>query len=330
MLKKQIALLLVLLLVGALYPHFTQAQGSSYAVIDAKTGRLLEGSAEHVQLPIASLTKMWTAVVVAQEVDLKEHAKISSNATSQEGSSIYLKNGEDTPVDFLLYGLMLRSGNDAAVALAEHAGGSVVGFVKLMNDQAKLMGLNDTYFQNPSGLHHEEHLSTAYDTALMLKIAMENKELRPILTASHYKGNGKSWGNKHKLVRLDSTAIAGKTGFTKAAGRTLATYFKDSEKEIIVVTLNQSNDWEMHQQLAQNVFTQYDRVQVIEKGSYELPGGLVIKTNKPVYVLKNKKDQVSHLVILNRKKSLQKVARWEVQINGKTILTQKVHIERME
>jgi D-alanyl-D-alanine carboxypeptidase len=320
----------VLLLVGALYPHFTQAQGSSYAVIDAKTGRLLEGSAEHVQLPIASLTKMWTAVVVAQEVDLKEHAKISSNATSQEGSSIYLKNGEDTPVDFLLYGLMLRSGNDAAVALAEHAGGSVVGFVKLMNDQAKLMGLNDTYFQNPSGLHHEEHLSTAYDTALMLKIAMENKELRPILTASHYKGNGKSWGNKHKLVRLDSTAIAGKTGFTKAAGRTLATYFKDGDKEIIVVTLNQSNDWEMHQQLAQKVFTQYDRVQVIEKGSYELPGGLVIKTNKPVYVLKNKKDQVSHLVILNRKKSLQKVARWEVQINGKTILTQKVHIERME
>jgi D-alanyl-D-alanine carboxypeptidase len=329
-LRKQIALLLVLLLVGALYPHFTQAQGSSYAVIDAKTGRLLEGSAEHVQLPIASLTKMWTAVVVAQEVDLKEHAKISSNATSQEGSSIYLKNGEDTPVDFLLYGLMLRSGNDAAVALAEHAGGSVVGFVKLMNDQAKLMGLNDTYFQNPSGLHHEEHLSTAYDTALMLKIAMENKELRPILTASHYKGNGKSWGNKHKLVRLDSTAIAGKTGFTKAAGRTLATYFKDGDKEIIVVTLNQSNDWQMHQQLAQNVFTQYDRVQVIEKGSYELPGGLVIKTNKPVYVLKNKKDQVSHLVILNRKKSLQKVARWEVQINGKTILTQKVHIERNE
>jgi len=320
----------VLLLVGALYPHFTQAQGSSYAVIDAKTGRLLEGSAEHVQLPIASLTKMWTAVVVAQEVDLKEHAKISSNATSQEGSSIYLKNGEDTPVDFLLYGLMLRSGNDAAVALAEHAGGSVVGFVKLMNDQAKLMGLNDTYFQNPSGLHHEEHLSTAYDTALMLKIAMEIKELRPILTASHYKGNGKSWENKHKLVRLDSTAIAGKTGFTKAAGRTLATYFKDGDKEIIVVTLNQSNDWQMHQQLAQNVFTQYDIVQVIEKGTYDLPGGMVIKTNKPVYVLKNKKDQVSHLVILNRKKSFQKVARWEVQINGKTILTQKVHIERME
>ena len=323
-------LLVVLFLVGALYPHFTQAQGSAYAVIDAKTGRLLAGSGEHIQLPIASLTKMWTAVVVAQEVDLKEQTKISSNATSQEGSSIYLKNGEETPVDFLLYGLMLRSGNDAAVALAEHAGGSVVGFVKLMNEKAKIMGLNNTYFQNPSGLHHEEHLSTAYDTALMLKIAMDNKALVPILTASYYKGNGKHWENKHKLVRLDSTAIAGKTGFTKAAGRTLATYFKDGDEEVIVVTLNQSNDWQMHQQLAQNAFTQYDRVQVVEKGLYDLPGGMVIKTEKPVYVLKSKKDQVTHLVVLNRKKSLQKVARWEVQINGKTILSQKVHIERIE
>jgi D-alanyl-D-alanine carboxypeptidase len=86
----------------------------------------------------------------------------------------------------------------------------------------------------------------------------------------------------------------------------------------------------MHQQLAQNAFTQYDRVQVVEKGLYDLPGGLVIKTEKPVYVLKSKKDQVTHLVVLNRKKSLQKVARWEIQINGKTILTQKVHIERNE
>jgi serine-type D-Ala-D-Ala carboxypeptidase (penicillin-binding protein 5/6) len=329
-LRKKIALLLVLLLVGMLYPHFTQAQGSSYAVIDAKTGRLLAGSGEHIQLPIASLTKMWTAVVVAQEVDLKEHAIITPNASTQEGSSIYLKNGEDIQVDVLLYGLMLRSGNDAAAALAEHTGGSVEGFVKLMNEKAKLMGLNNTNFQNPSGLHHEEHLSTAYDTALMLKIAMDIKELKPILTASHYKGNGKSWENKHKLVRFETKAIAGKTGFTKAAGRTLATYFKDGEKEVIVVTLNQSNDWQMHKQLAQNVFTQYDRVQVIEKGLYDLPSGLVIRTEKPVYVLINKKDQVSHLLILNRKKSLQKVARWEVQINGKTILSQKVHIERSE
>lgn len=323
-------LILAVLLVCSIYPDFSKAQGSSYAVIDAKTGRLLAGSGEHDKLPIASLTKMWTAVVVADEVDLAESTEITSNAATQEGSSIYLKAGEATTVNVLLHGLMLRSGNDAAVALAEHAGGSVSGFVNLMNDKAKLLGLKDTTFTNPSGLHDDRHLSTAYDTALMLKIAMENKELRPVLTATHFKKEGTYWENKHKLVRLESSAIAGKTGYTKTAGRTLATYFKDGDEEVIVVTLNQSNDWQMHKQLAQNVFSQYDRVQVINDGSYDLPGGLIVKADKPVYMLKKKDEQVSHLLVMNRAKSSQKVARWEVQIDGKTILAKKVHIERIE
>ena len=328
--KKSIILILAVLLICAFQPNFSNAQGSAYAVIDAKTGRLLAGSGEHDKLEIASLTKMWTAVIVADEVNLKDNAQISPNAATTEGSSIYLKTGEETPVDVLLYGLMLRSGNDAAVALAEHAGGSVEGFVKLMNEKAKLMGLKDTTFTNPSGLHDEQHVSTAYDTALMLKIAMENKKLRPILTATHFKQKDTYWENKHRLVRLDSAAIAGKTGFTKVAGRTLATYFKDGDKEVIVVTLNQSNDWQMHRELAQNVFSQYDRVQVIKEGTYDLPGGLVMKSDEQVFMLKKKDEQVSHLLVLNRAKPLQKVARWEVQINGKTILSKKVHIERNE
>ncbi len=313
------------------YPKFTQAQGSSYVVIDAKTGRILAGSGEHQLLPIASLTKIWTAVVVAEEVDLKETTKITPHASSQEGSSIYLKTGVETPIDVLLYGLMLRSGNDAAVALAEHAGGSVDGFVKLMNDKAMLMGLKNTKFQNPSGLPHEEHMSTAYDTALMLKIAMENKELETIFTTKNYNQNGLSWENKHRLVRAEPSAIAGKTGFTKAAGRTLATYFKnDKEEEVIVVTLNQSNDWNVHKQLAQSAFNQYDKVQVIKKGSYDLPGGLVIKPNNPVFILKKKNEQISHVIYLSRKEDLKNIGRWDVQINGQTIITQKVQIERNE
>ena len=326
--RKSIILLLAFLLISAVYPGSSKAQGSSYAVIDAKNGRLLAGSGEHDKLPIASLTKMWTAVVVADEVDLTEETKISSNAATQEGSSLYLKTGTDMRVDVLLYGLMLRSGNDAAVALAEHAGGSVSGFVKLMNEKAKLMGLKDTVFKNPSGLHHDEHLSTAYDTALMLKIAMENKELRPILTARNFKQKGTYWENKHKLVRLDELAIAGKTGYTKKAGRTLATYFKDGDEEVIVVTLNQSNDWQMHKQLAQDAFSQHEKVQVIQKGSYDLPGGLVVKVKKSAFLLKKKDEQVSHLLVMNRKKSSQKTARWEVQIDGKTVYTQKVEIKR--
>lgn len=328
--RKPFLFILVVILVVAVFPNFSQAQGSAYAVIDAKTGRLLAGSGAHDKLAIASLTKMWTAVVVAEETNLKDITQISPNAATTEGSSIYLKTGEEKPIEVLLYGLMLRSGNDAAVALAEHTGGSVPGFVKLMNEKAKVMGLKDTTFTNPSGLHDDQHLSTAYDTALMLKIAMENKDLRPIIMAANYKQKGTYWENKHKLVRSDTKAIAGKTGFTKTAGRTLATFFKDGEEEVIVVTINQSDDWNMHQQLAQNAFTQYDRVQVIQKGSYDLPGGMVVKAKQSAYVLKKQDEQVSHLLVLNRAKANAKVARWEVQIDGITILSKKVNIERNE
>ncbi|MBO1910334.1 D-alanyl-D-alanine carboxypeptidase, partial [Microvirga sp. 3-52] len=140
----------------------------AWVVIDAETGRLLSGSNEHVRLPIASLTKIWTAFTVLESGAPLGMTTISPEAASAEGSSIYLQQGVTADVEGLLYGLMLRSGNDAAYALAEHAGGSLDGFVDLMNENAIVFGLNDTVFTNPSGLHNEIHLSTAYDTALMM------------------------------------------------------------------------------------------------------------------------------------------------------------------
>lgn len=137
------------------------AAGSAWAVIDADTGRLLDGSNENVQLPIASLTKMWTALTFI-ESGADGDVVISPAAASAEGSSIYSQQGAVMDSDALLYGLMLRSGNDAAFALAEHAGGSVDGFVDMMNEKAQFYGMERTTFKNPSGLHHEEHLSTAY------------------------------------------------------------------------------------------------------------------------------------------------------------------------
>ena len=154
---------------------------------------------------------------------------------------------------------MLRSGNDAAHALAEHAGGSMEGFVDLMNEKALFYGLNDTVFTNPSGLHDEHHLSTAYETALMLYYAMGNEKFREIATHKNYSYQGEeqaySWRNKHRLIHSEPTAIAGKTGFTKAAGRTLVTYFEKDGKKIIVVTLNDGDDWNTHINLSDKVFS---------------------------------------------------------------------------
>ena len=153
------------------------AQGA-WAVIDADTGRLLNGSNENVRMPIASLTKIWTAFTVLESGEPLGITTISSAAASAEGSSIYLKQGVTADVEGLLYGLLLRSGNDAAYALAEHAGGSVEGFVDMMNNKALIYGLNDTVFTNPSGLHNDLHLSTAYETALMLYYGIQNEKFQ--------------------------------------------------------------------------------------------------------------------------------------------------------
>lgn len=274
-----------------------QAQANSYAVIDASTGRLLQGVSADERAPIASLTKMWTALIVIEEAQLTDVVTVSRRAAMSEGSSIYLQEGDQVTVETLLYGLLLRSGNDAATALAEHVGGSVEGFVKLMNDKARLHGLAHTTFVNPSGLHDEAHLSTAYETARQLQIAMKNPIFRKIASTVVYE----TWHNKHRLLVENVGAIAGKTGFTKAAGRTLATYFERGDKAFVVVTINEGDDWRIHRYLADAIDDNYEKVTIVEKGTYQIPQAEV-KIEKPISLLLTEEEQgqLKHVLIAKR------------------------------
>jgi len=303
--------------------------GSGYAVLDGETGRVLIGSNSDERLPIASLTKIWTALVAIENSELQDEVVISPKAAMAEGSSIYLQAGETVTVETLLYGLMLRSGNDAATALAEHVGGSVEGFVKLMNERAVIAGLTNTVFMNPSGLHHEEHLSSARDTAEMLRTALQNKTFEKIASTVLYRANtinGMLWENKHRLLREGSgmaadiddeteqpvsslksatgTAYAGKTGFTKVAGRTLATAFQKDGQTCIVVTLNASDDWNVHRSLSNKVWQDYDLETVVKKGKYNVNKKLAIRLEEPVRLQLNKeeKEQVRQVLHVSRKR----------------------------
>lgn len=303
--------------------------GSGYAVLDGETGRVLIGSNSDARLPIASLTKIWTALVAIENSDLQDEVVISPKAAMSEGSSIYLQAGETVTVETLLYGLMLRSGNDAATALAEHVGGSVEGFVKLMNERAVIAGLSNTVFMNPSGLHHEEHLSSARDTAEMLRIALQNKTFEKIASTVLYRAdtvNGMLWENKHRLLREGSgmaadiddeteqpvsslksatgTAFAGKTGFTKVAGRTLATAFQKDGQTCIVVTLNESDDWNVHRGLSNKVWQDYSLETVVKKGKYNVNKKLAIRLEQPIRLQLNKeeKEQVRQVLHVSRKR----------------------------
>ncbi|MEI4768433.1 D-alanyl-D-alanine carboxypeptidase family protein [Psychrobacillus sp. FJAT-51614] len=300
---------------------------SSYVAIDVNSGRILEGSNVHAELPIASLTKVWTALTVLDASDLDEEITISTQAASQEGSSLYLKPGEVWTVESLLYGLLLQSGNDAAYALAEHTGGSVEGFVKMMNEKIELAGLDNSHFTNPSGLHHDDHFASAIDMANMLRLALKNKDFEKIASAKTFRPKERNvlWKNKHKLLHYSDQAVAGKTGYTKRAGRTLVTYFKEGSKEIIVVTLNNSNDWKTHTELADNIFANYENVKVVEKGKYKLFNKEVIKVKQDYILLLNKeeKSQMQNVLHIPRKKDSNSYM-WNVYINNELALRFKV------
>ena len=323
-------IMLMIIVLMVILPQTSFARGGSgYAVLDGNTGRVLIGSNSNERLPIASLTKIWTALVAIENSDLQEEVVISPKAAMAEGSSIYLQAGETVTVETLLYGLMLRSGNDAATALAEHVGGSVEGFVKLMNERAVIAGLTNTVFMNPSGLHHEEHLSSARDTAEMLRVALQNKTFEKIASTVLYRANtvnGMLWENKHRLLREGSgmaaeiddeteqpvsslksatgAAYAGKTGFTKVAGRTLATAFQKDGQTCIVVTLNVSDDWNVHRSFSNQVWTDYDLETVVKKGKYNVNKKLAIRLEEPVRLQLNKEEkaQVRQVLHVSRKR----------------------------
>ena len=191
-----------------------------------------------------------------------------------EGSSIYLKPGETIKLEDLVYGMMLRSGNDAAVAIAEHVGGSLEGFVYLMNQKASEIGMDQTHFANPHGLDdHEDHYSTAYDMALLTRYAMSNDTYKLISgTKVHRAPNptenwDRVWKNKNRLLtELYDYTTGGKTGYTKRAKRTLVTTATKGDLNLIAVTLNGPDDWNDHINMYENGFHNFELVKVLKKG----------------------------------------------------------------
>ena len=250
----RISLLIVLfLLIQLFFPINGQAAPSVSAnnavLIEQSTGRVLYEKSAHEKQSIASITKIMTAIIAIESGKLNEKATVSRNAVYTEGSSIYLEQGEKIKLEDLVYGLMLRSGNDSAVAIAEHVAGSVEGFAFLMNEKAKWLGMTNTNFENPHGLDSDKHYSSAYDMAVLMQYAMENEKFREITGATSFKSENRtySWQNKNKLLtRLYEYCTGGKTGFTKATGRTLLSTASKDGIDLISVTLNAPDDGNDH------------------------------------------------------------------------------------
>ena len=218
-------------------------------LIELNTGEILFEKQAHEIQSIASITKLMTAIIAIESNKMDEEAVTSRRAIYTEGSSIYLEQGEKMTIRDLVYGLMLRSGNDAAVAISEHIGGSVEGFVYLMNEKASWLGMTRTNFTNPHGLEDDNHYSTAYDMALLMRYAMNNPQFVEISGTTAYRSEKRSysWFNKNKLLtKLYEFCTGGKTGYTRKAGRTLVSSAAKNGHHLIAVTLNAPNDWNDH------------------------------------------------------------------------------------
>lgn len=269
------------ILLYGVFPCHAFAVGTSATssiLVDVNSGRVLYEHNADAKMLIASTTKIMTALVALREGNLGDVVTVKREATLTEGSSMYLKEGEKLTLESLLYGLLLCSGNDAAVAIADHVGGSQEGFVALMNGMARELGMENSSFANPNGLDHENHYSTARDMARLACAAVKDETLMRIASTRTVTIDGRTMTNHNKLLSYMEGCIGLKTGYTRAAGRTLVSCAERNGQRLVAVTLQDGNDWADHQSLYEYGFSTYpaERAAVLGHmiGKAEVQGGV--------------------------------------------------------
>ena len=239
---------------------------SAFVLMDADSGRVLLARNETDELPIASTTKIMTALVALEHGSPSELATVRREHL-REGSSMYLAEGETLTVEALLYGLMLPSGNDAAECLAGHCAGGTEQFVAWMNETAHALGMEHTAFANPSGLDAAGHYSCALDMARLMARAMREPTFARLASTTTAAAGGRTMTNHNKLLGTLSGCIGGKTGYTGAAGRTLVTCAERGATRLIAVTLRDGNDWADHTALYEYGFSAYRNETALTRGN---------------------------------------------------------------
>ena len=270
---KKILFILLLFLIPLNVFSKDTAKSSSVRAKDSSSV-LEENNADEKHL-IASITKIMTCIIAIEEGNLNKMIKVGDEILKMYGTSIYLEVGERIKLIELLYGLMLRSGNDASVVIAEEVAGSEKEFVKMMNKKAKEIGMTNTTFSNPHGLDEEtKNYSTARDMAKLSRYAYKNKTYRKITSSEEYrvKTDNKSylWYNRMKLLGDYKYCTGGKNGYTPSAGKTLVTTHKKNDLKITIVSLDDNDEYNNHKRLAEYVFNNYNNYNIIDKNDFDL------------------------------------------------------------
>lgn len=273
--KKIIKLFVGILFLIPLNIKAIETSATSAILMDIDSGRILFSHNIHDVRSVASISKIMTCILAIESGKLEDVVTIGDEINTSYGSGIYIKKDEQIKLIDLLYGLMLRSGNDAALAIAHYVGGGVDNFVSMMNEKAQILKMTNTTFNNPSGLDEEKgNYSTSYDMALLTSYAYKNDTFKKIIGTKKYKlttnKNTYSWTNKNKLLNMYKHATGGKTGYTKIAKRTLVNTASNKNLNLVAVTLNDGNDFVDHKNLFEYGFSNYENYEIIKKGTLEV------------------------------------------------------------
>lgn len=327
--KKIIVLMILLIPINVLG---LTVSSRSAILIDQDTGRVLYSKNINEKRLIASTTKIMTAIIAIESGKLDDVVTINDSISKSYGSGIYIKPGEKITLRELVYGLLLRSGNDAALAIEDYLGGHDK-FITKMNIKAKKIGMNNTHFENASGLDEEsENLSTVYDMALLMKYANNNYDFREIdgtkkITVKTNK-NTYIWHNKNKLLYSYKYATGGKTGYTIKAKRTLVTSASKNDVNLICVTFVDKDDFNTHKKIYEYGFNNYKRYLIINKKKLRINGynNIFIKNNYYYLLKQSENKKITTKFIKYRNKD--KIGYISVKMGNKEVHKEPVYINK--
>lgn len=303
-------ILLIIFIAPFLLLNVYADTSKSSIVMEMNTKRILYQKNANTKSLIASTTKIMTAIITIENTNLDEIVTVGKEILEMYGTNIYIEVGEKIKVKDLLYGLLLRSGNDAAIVLANYVGNKEEKFVEMMNIKAKELGMQNTTFENPHGLDdNTKNYSTAYDMAILSSYANKNKIYRQISKTKNYKTSttNKSyiWYNRNKLLSQYEHCTGGKNGYTPKAGRTLVTTASKNNMDLTTVTLNDNNEYDTHIELYNKIFSKYKMYKIIDKEKFKISkeiydGKVSIKESYYYPLTENEKDNITTEIIINK------------------------------
>lgn len=333
-------LIKIILIITLFFPIIVNAEESGI-VIDADSGRILYEKNINDKHLIASTTKIMTALIAIENGKLKQTYKVGNEITKVYGSSMYLSLDEELKLKDLLYGLLLRSGNDAAVVIINNVTKNEKEFVSLMNIKAKTLNLKNTYFYNPHGLDNEtKNISTAYDLAIIMKEAMNNNTFKKITKSKKYifKSNMHKYTlyNKNSLLKTYPYCTGGKKGYTLKAGKSLVSSATKNNTNLIIVTLKDNNKYETHKNLYEKYFFLYKKYRIVKKNKnivkdkkYYKNYKLYVKKDINIAISEEEKDKISIIYKLKNKKQKNNIAgSIYIYIDNNLIVKQNIYAKR--